>query len=131
VSRTHRGRRHRLRTVNMRLGGSYGLPGPRFGHCPYCGGVLDAETVDVGFGGGDMGQQVSPAECARCGAQQIQDVRDDTTPLERRTGFWTGPLHDLITRGDSRQRRSRRFRKARRRFWNPPRRVFLNRSAPI
>jgi hypothetical protein len=117
VSRTHRGRRHRLRTVNMRLGGSYGLPGPRFGHCPYCGGV--------------MGQQVSPAECARCGAQQIQDVRDDTTPLERRTGFWTGPLHDLITRGDSRQRRSRRFRKARRRFWNPPRRVFLNRSAPI
>lgn len=34
--------------------------------CPFCWGVCEAEFVDVGLGG--QGVQVTPYECAKCGA---------------------------------------------------------------
>ena len=41
------------------------------GTCPFCGGMTYFEEVDIGVGF----QQVAPAECPSCGAQQDYEGR--------------------------------------------------------
>jgi hypothetical protein len=91
-----------------RLGGGRPpeVPGGKAGLCPFCGGPCDAEFVDVGVGE----VQVTPAECLRCGSYQGQD----------RLWYRGGGLA-FYRRGSTRQRRSKRWRWARRKhhhYWS-------------
>lgn len=59
--------------------------------CPFCGGLCDAEFVDVGIGG--PGVQVTPFVCGSCEAQQMNPHHDNShaTPEEAKVGWWRGP----------------------------------------
>lgn len=72
------------------------------GECPYCDGPLDAEFVDNGVGM----QQVTPAECERCSAYQDYEH-----------GWHPGEALVLHRKGTTRDRRSRRYRHARKKYW--------------
>lgn len=67
--------------------------------CAWCEGPADAEYVDIGVGQ----QQVTPAQCRDCGAQQMRydDDSAQATPEENRRRWWMGPdtedymIHDV------------------------------------
>lgn len=57
--------------------------------CGWCGSEeVDYETVDNGVGR----QQVSPAQCSRCGAVEIGPYDEEPiNPVDRRRGWYAGP----------------------------------------
>lgn len=54
--------------------------------CPYCGGVCDADFVDIGVGY----TQCGPYHCAQCGASEIgpNDTERELSEREKETGWY-------------------------------------------
>lgn len=62
--------------------------------CPYCGGIMECDVVDVGVG---PGVQCGPYHCENCNASEIHcsDNKENLDEDEKETGFYKNKISPI------------------------------------